>query len=139
MYPGHRKDQPMSDDRDMSRPVLLLVEDDADIREQMKWALASEFMVLEANDRRSAAGIARQQSPAVVLLDLGLPPAVDDSTEGLAALQQILQQEPATKVIIVTGNSDRSVALEAVHLGAYDFIEKPIQVDIVKVVAQRAA
>ena len=128
----------MRDDGDGSRPLLLLVEDDADIREQMKWALASEFTVLEAKDRRSAVGMVRQKSPILVLLDLGLPPAVDDATEGLAALEEILQHEPATKVIIVTGNSDRSVALEAVHRGAYDFIEKPIQVDIVKVVAQRA-
>jgi len=77
----------MSDDGDGSRPLLLLVEDDADIREQMKWALASEFTVLEAKDRRSAVGMVRQKSPILVLLDLGLPLAVDDATEGLAALQ----------------------------------------------------
>jgi two-component system NtrC family response regulator len=123
----------------IANPVLLLVEDDADLREQMKWALASEYTVLEAKDRRTAIALLRRETPRLVVLDLGLPPAPDAASEGLAALQEIIQFDPTTKVIVATGNSDRAVALNAVQSGAYDFIEKPVQLDVLRVILQRAA
>jgi two-component system NtrC family response regulator len=121
------------------QPVVLLVEDDADIREQMNWALKADYTLFEATDRRSALAMVRREMPLLVLLDLGLPPAVDASTEGLAALREILQVSPGTKVIVVTGNTDRTNALAAIEAGAYDFIEKPVRIDMLKVVLQRAA
>ena len=119
-------------------PTLLLVDDDTEIREQMKWALMSDYTVMEAEDRRSAIATVKRAAPSLVVLDLGLPPAVDASTEGLATLQAVMQMNPATKVVVVTGNTDRANALAAIAGGAYDFLEKPVQLDLLKTVLQRA-
>jgi two-component system, NtrC family, response regulator len=121
-----------------TNPILLLVDDDAEIREQMKWALMSDYTVVEAEDRRSAVAAVKREAPPLVVLDLGLPPAVDASTEGFAILREILQLNPSTKVVVVTGNTDRVNALAAIAGGAYDFLEKPVQLDLLKTVLQRA-
>ena len=122
-----------------TRPVLLLVDDDHEIRDQMKWAFASDYELLEASDRSSALAHVRHSMPRLVLLDLGLPPDPDGASEGLAILQGILEVDPMAKVIVVTGNSDRANALAAIASGAYDFIEKPVQLDVLKILLQRAA
>ena len=121
-----------------TRATLLLVDDDADIRDQMKWALMSDYQVLEAGDRASSVAQIRSEMPPVVLLDLGLPPDVDGVSEGLATLREVLNLNPLAKVIVITGNSDRANAVTAIESGAYDFIEKPIQLDVLRVVLQRA-
>jgi len=121
-----------------THPVLLLVDDDAEIRDQMKWALAAGYQVLEASDRPTALAQVRQAMPGLVLLDLGLPPDVEGASEGLVILREALQINPQAKVIVVTGNSDRAKAIAAIQGGAYDFIEKPVQLDVLKVVLQRA-
>lgn len=121
------------------RPALLLVDDDPEIRDQMKWALAFEYQVLQAEDRGAALAQVRQTMPPLVLLDLGLPPDPEGASEGLAALREILEVNPSTKVIVITGNSDRAKAVAAVESGAHDFIEKPVQLDVLKIVLQRAA
>lgn len=121
-----------------TNPVLLLVDDDAEIREQMKWALMSDYTVVEADDRRSAIAAMKREAPPLVVLDLGLPPAVDVSTEGFAILHEIIQLNPSSKVVVVTGNTDRANALAAIAGGAYDFLEKPVQLDLLKTVLQRA-
>ena len=118
-------------------PTLLLVDDDPEIREQMKWALASDYQLLEASDRPSALNVVRQAMAHIILLDLGLS-YTDGASEGLAVLSETLQLDPLAKVIVLTGNSDRSKAIAAIESGAYDFIEKPVQLDILKVVLQRA-
>lgn len=129
----------LSKEQDTIHTKLLIVEDDAEIREQMKWALASEYMVLEAENRPAAVALLQRERPFLVTLDLGLPPHVDDASEGIATLEEFLAVDPMTKVIVITGNSDRVYALKAVALGAYDYIQKPIQLDVLKVVLQRAA
>lgn len=121
-----------------TNPTLLLVDDDPEIREQMKWALMADYQVVEAEDRRSAIAAVKREAPPLVVLDLGLPPAVDASTEGFAILQEIMQVNPAIKVVVVTGNTDRANALAAIAGGAYDFLEKPVQLDLLKTVLQRA-
>jgi two-component system NtrC family response regulator len=120
-------------------PTLLLVDDDPEIREQMKWALASDYELLEASDRPSALRSVRQAMPHIILLDLGLPPDTDGASEGLAVLREALQINPLIKVIVLTGNSDRANAIAAIQSGGYDFIEKPVQLDVLKIVLQRAA
>lgn len=121
-----------------NRPVLLLVDDDPEIREQMKWALATDYQLLEALDRATALAHVREARPSLVLLDLGLPPDIDGASEGLAILQETLHVNPMAKVIVVTGNSDRAKAVAAIESGAYDFIEKPVQLEVLKIVLQRA-
>ncbi|BFU93448.1 MAG: sigma-54-dependent Fis family transcriptional regulator [Nitrospira sp.] len=121
-----------------TRPALLLVDDDAEIHDQMKWALASDYDLLAASDRATALAHIRRAMPPLVLLDLGLPPDVDGASEGLAILRETLRVNPAARVIVVTGNSDKAKAVAAIESGAYDFIEKPMQLDVLKVVLQRA-
>ncbi|HKQ36112.1 MAG TPA: PEP-CTERM-box response regulator transcription factor [Nitrospiraceae bacterium] len=121
------------------RPELLLVDDDGEIRDQMKWALAAEYQLQEASDRATALAHVRAGMPRLVLLDLGLPPDIDGASEGLAILRETLRLNPMAKVIVITGNSDRAKAIAAIESGAYDFIEKPVQLDVLKVVLQRAA
>ena len=122
-----------------TRPALLLVDDDAEIRDQMKWALASDYQLQEASDRSTALAHVRNTMPRLILLDLGLPPDIDGASEGLAILRETLRLNPMAKVIVITGNSDRAKAVAAIESGAYDFIEKPVQLDVLKVVLQRAA
>jgi two-component system, NtrC family, response regulator len=122
-----------------NRLPLLLVDDDDEIRDQMKWALASDYEILEAADRAGALTHVRQIRPPVILLDLGLPPDVDGASEGLAILRESLNMNPLAKVIVITGNSDRAKAMTAIESGAYDFIEKPVQLDVLRVVLQRAS
>ena len=120
------------------RLKLLLVDDDTEIQEQMKWALADKYEIIQAGDRPAAVALAQREHPGLVTLDLGLPPHQDDATEGLLALEEILMADPLTKVIVVTGNSDRVHALKAVQMGAYDYIQKPVQLEVLKVILERA-
>jgi two-component system NtrC family response regulator len=119
-------------------PVLLLVDDDEEIRSQMKWALAQDYEVLEAEDRPSAVRRFQEQRPPVVLLDLGLPPHTGTPEEGLAALDEILAANPLAKVIIASGQSDKTNALQAVGRGAYDFLCKPVDPTELGVILRRA-
>jgi two-component system NtrC family response regulator len=117
---------------------LLIIEDDEDLRTQMKWALAQDYTILLAEDRLSAMDMVRKERPAVVTLDLGLPPLPAGVEEGFAVLDQILIDHRPTKVIIITGRGEKENALRAVEKGAYDFFYKPIQIDELKVVLRRA-
>ena len=119
-----------------SGPAILLVEDDAGLQKQMQWSL-SDYKVLPANDRASALTIFRRETPRVVILDLGLPPLPDEATEGLALLEAILAQQPATKIIVASGQ-DRANAIRAIGLGAYDFFPKPIDPDVLLLMIGRA-
>jgi len=120
-----------------AKQKILLVEDDPGLQKQLKWSL-SDYELVIAADRDSAIAQLRRHEPPVVMLDLGLPPDVDGATEGLAALQQILSLAPSTKVIVVTGNLDRSNAVKAIHLGAYDFFQKPFDPDVLALMIARA-
>lgn len=117
---------------------LLIVDDDEDLRTQMKWALTQDYEILLAEDRPSAAAAMRKEQPAVVTLDLGLPPIPAGVEEGFAVLDEILNEHSQTKVIIITGRGEKENALRAVEKGAYDFFYKPIQLDELKVVLRRA-
>ena len=120
-----------------AKQKILLVEDDPGLQKQLKWSL-SDYELLIAADQDSAIAHLRRHEPPVVLLDLGLPPDPDGATEGLATLQQILSLAPATKVIVVTGNLDRANAVQAIHLGAYDFFQKPFDPDVLALMIARA-
>jgi two-component system NtrC family response regulator len=91
----------------MDRPKLLIVEDDEDLRTQMKWALAQDYEVFQAEDRSSALEVLSKENPLVVTLDLGLPPLPDGVEEGFRALGEMLEQDGLVKVIIITGQGER--------------------------------
>jgi two-component system NtrC family response regulator len=116
---------------------LLLVEDDEEIRTQMRWALAADYDVTLAGDRPAALESFRAHKPTVVLLDLGLPPHAGTPQEGLATLAEMLAHDRSAKIVIVSGQSEKSAALEAIGAGAYDFVGKPADIDEVRVLLKR--
>jgi len=117
---------------------LLIVEDEAEISRQLKWALADEYEIYLAQDAPSALKILKSKKPSVVTLDLGLPPRPNDSAVGMELLGKILQLEPSAKVVVVTGNNDRENAMQAISQGAWDYYHKPIKTDEIKVILSRA-
>ncbi|TVR97137.1 MAG: PEP-CTERM-box response regulator transcription factor [Rhodospirillales bacterium] len=117
--------------------TLLIVDDDEGLRRQLEWAL-DEWEVITAGDRLAGMEVVRQRRPPVVLLDLGLPPDPDGPTEGVATLEAIMAFAPATKVIVVSGQTQREYAVQAVARGAYDFYSKPIEIEALRLIVQRA-
>jgi two-component system NtrC family response regulator len=120
------------------KPKLLIVDDDENIRAQMKWALLEDYEVFQAQDRPSATELLSREQIPLVCLDLGLPPHPAGVQEGFAALEEILQIDPLARVVVVTGQGDRSNALLAVARGAVDFFSKPIETEVLKIVLARA-
>jgi two-component system NtrC family response regulator len=118
-------------------PVLLIVEDDEGLQRQLKWAYEG-YRVVSAGDRAAAIEMMRLHEPAVVTLDLGLPPDPDGTAEGFATLTEILQLKPDTKVIVASGHGARESALKAIALGAYDFYRKPVDIDELGLIVSRA-
>ena len=120
------------------KPKLLVVEDDEPMRMQMRWALADDYEVYQAGDRATALEIFRKERPALVTLDLGLPPVTHGVKEGFAALAAILGIDSTAKIIVVTGRAERENGRNAVVNGAYDFFSKPYDLDELKMVLRRA-
>ncbi len=117
--------------------ALLIVEDDPALQKQIKWSL-DRFESVTALDREAALVQMRRHTPAVVTMDLGLPPDADSVSEGFKLLEQILAVEPDTKVIVLTGQNDQANALRAVAMGAYDFMPKPFDPDVLNLTVDRA-
>jgi len=120
------------------KPRLLVVEDDPGLQSQLKWCF-EDYDARVVGDRESAISALRRFEPPVVTLDLGLPPDPANASEGLKLLEEILALAPDTKVVVVTGNDDRDNAVQAVAMGAYDFYQKPVDPDILKLIVDRAA
>jgi two-component system NtrC family response regulator len=120
-----------------SRRPLLIVEDDPALQKQMRWAF-EQYETVVASDRESAVAQLRRYEPAVVTMDLGLPPQPDDPTEGFRLLEEIHGLAPDTKVIVLTGQNDRVNALKAISLGAHDFCTKPFEPELLTWTIDRA-
>ncbi len=116
---------------------LLIVEDDLSLQKQIKWSL-DRFDSVTAHDRESALQQLRKSAPAVVTMDLGLPPDADSVSEGFRLLEQIMAFDPDTKVIVLTGQNDQANALRAVAMGAYDFLAKPFEPELLNLTIERA-
>jgi two-component system NtrC family response regulator len=119
-----------------SKP-LLIVDDDTGLLRQLRWAF-SDHKVYPAGTRQEAIDLVKNETIPVAIVDLGLPPDPDGASEGLATLSEVLAIAPATKVIIATGNETREHALRAIALGAYDFYQKPIDIDVLQLIVSRA-
>jgi two-component system NtrC family response regulator len=120
-----------------SRAKLLIVEDDEGLQRQLRWAY-DDYEVLVASNRDAAINLLRAEEPPVVTLDLGLPPDPNGVTEGFATLQTILSLRPDTKVIVASGHGARESALRAIASGAYDFYQKPVDIDQLGLIVRRA-
>ena len=121
-----------------TQPRLLIVEDDPGLQRQLRWSF-EDYEVTVVGDRAAALEAVRRHAPAVVMLDLGLPPDPGGTREGFAALEEILAAAPETKIIVVTGHNDRENAVRAVGLGAHDFCEKPVDPELLALIVSRAA
>jgi two-component system NtrC family response regulator len=119
------------------KPHLLIIEDDPGLQKLLRWSFEA-YEVLVAGDRESALAQVRRYQPAVVTMDLGLPPDPDGASEGLATLQQIRTLAPDTKLIVLTGNQDHANAVKAIGMGAYDFHQKPFDPEMLGLVVERA-
>jgi two-component system NtrC family response regulator len=121
----------------LAENVLLIVEDDPGLRSQLRWSF-HQYKLQTAEDRESAMAAVKKHEPAVVTLDLGLPPDPGGTSEGFATMNDILSFAPQTKIIVLTGNDDTANAVQAVGQGAYDFYQKPVDPDILSIVVERA-
>lgn len=120
-----------------TKPRLLIVEDDVGLQKQLRWSF-DEYEVIAANNRAEAIAALRRFEPAVVLQDLGLPPDPNGVAEGMQTLREILSLAPLTKVIVITGHGDRENAVRSVSSGAYDFCQKPVDTDMLRLIVSRA-
>jgi two-component system NtrC family response regulator len=118
-------------------PKLLIIDDDEEIRAQMRWALSQDYDIILAGDRGSALEAYSANRPLVVLLDLGLPPSPGTPEEGLAAISDILSVDPLAKIVIISGQGEKEVALRAIGSGAYDFLGKPVEMQELKLLLKR--
>lgn len=127
----------MAHDKSEALPKLLIIEDDEGLQAQLKWAY-EDFDVTVVGDRESALTALRAEEPDVVTLDLGLPPDPDGTTEGFAVLDAIMALRPETKVIVASGHGARESALQAIERGAYDFYQKPVDIEALGLIVRRA-
>jgi two-component system NtrC family response regulator len=119
------------------KPKLLIVEDDLGLQRQLRWAY-EDYDVIAAPDRASALDALRAHEPAVATLDLGLPPDPDGTSEGFATLTDMLALKPDMKVIVASGHGARESAMHAIAAGAYDFYQKPVDIDELGLIVRRA-
>ncbi|SIN87293.1 two-component system, NtrC family, response regulator [Parasphingorhabdus marina DSM 22363] len=127
----------MADKSAEQKEKLLVVEDDPGLQKQLKWAY-EDFEVLVAGDRETAINLLRSEEPDVVTLDLGLPPDPDGTTEGFATMDAILSLKPDTKIIVASGHGEKDSALRAIANGAWDFYQKPVEIDELGLIVRRA-
>ena len=127
----------MPDKKQPVKEKLLIVEDDPGLQKQLKWAY-DDFEVIVAGDRETAIEMLRAEEPDVVTLDLGLPPDPDGTTEGFATMDAILSLKPDTKVIVASGHGEKASALRAISGGAWDFYQKPVDIDELGLIVRRA-
>ena len=116
---------------------LLIVEDDVGLQSQLRWSF-EDYDVVMAGDRPTALALLRRHQPAVVLQDLGLPPDAAGTAEGFATITEIMEEAPHTKIIVVTGNGDRDNAVKSIGCGAYDFCSKPLDLEVLRLIVDRA-
>jgi two-component system, NtrC family, response regulator len=121
----------------MNKPKLLIVDDDPEIGTQMKWALANDYEVILTQDRKGAMDAFKSERPAVVMLDLGLPPRPNDPDEGMEVLAEIMSMAADTKIVVVSGQGEKENALKALASGAYDFLCKPVVVEELRFLLKR--
>lgn len=120
------------------KPKILLVDDEDQLLAQMRWVLDADYEILTATNERDALNAFAAERPSVAVVDLSLNRAKPLDLGGLRLIEKFLEQDPATRIIVVTGIEDDTNALQAVRLGAYDYYSKPIRLADLKVMIQRA-
>jgi two-component system NtrC family response regulator len=117
---------------------LLIIDDSEEIRKQLKWGLSKEYSIIFAQDAEEALSLFKKHRPKVVTLDLGLSPDEEGAELGLQCLDNIVNINSLTKIIVITGNEEKTNAFKAVQKGAYDYYKKPIDLSELRVIIGRA-
>jgi DNA-binding NtrC family response regulator len=112
------------------KPTLLLVDDDTIIADSLEYVLRDEYEIARASDRPSSFELIERMavSPALALVDLGLPPNTHRPDEGLAIIRKLSQKHPSTRVLVLSGQDNKQHVFKAKEDGAVDFIAKPCDV-----------
>lgn len=117
----------------MARKRLLLIDDEARVRASLKMVLEPLYDITQASDGSEGLDVFRKEAPDLVLLDIVLP-----GTDGLAVLQMLRTERKSTPVIMLTGTKSVKTAVDAMKLGAADYLSKPFDVDELRIVIDRA-
>lgn len=126
----------MPDDKE---PIsLLIIDDDVALATQLKWSIPRRYNPILAHTAEEGLRLFLEKRPGLCLLDLGLPPYENTPEIGLRLLERILSERPETKVIILTGQKEKEVAVKAVTLGAFDYLFKPISEEELILALKRA-
>ncbi len=121
----------------MSKPTLLIVDDEEFICKQIKWGLSDDYEIFTANETGEAINKFHEHKPDIITLDLNLSPA-DDHEKGFKVLKEIIAVDPYAKVIMVTGHDGKENAMHSLRLGAHDYYVKPIDLVELKIILKRA-
>ena len=118
---------------------LLIVDDDPLIADALGFFLGREYAVSTASTRAEAVGLLRggRHSPALALIDLGLPPTPHRPDEGFALIADILAHAPGTRIVVLSGQSDELNARHARALGATEFVAKPADPEFLRQLIRR--
>jgi putative PEP-CTERM system response regulator len=112
---------------------VLIVDDEVGARESLKMILKNDYEVFLAKDAEEAFLQIEKNPPDVILLDIILP-----DSNGLKVLEIIKQKEPDPIVIMITATKTVKTAVEAMKLGAYDYVTKPFDIDELRLIVSRA-
>ncbi len=122
----------------MTETKLLIVDDEKTILKQLEWALKEDYDISTAQTVEEACGKICSFKPDIMILDLSLSPG-PERFEGFEVQRSALEENPRTKVIVVTGHDYRENALKAIEEGAHDFYTKPVDIEELKIILNRAA
>lgn len=116
------------------KPLLLLIDDDPVIRDSLEFVLQADFEIETAESRNDVLELLTKlhRAPDAVLLDLGLPPDVHSPEQGFALISDLLAVSPNIKILILSGQDDRKNVKHALALGAFDFVAKPCEVELLR-------
>ena len=116
------------------KPRVLVVDDEEAVRSSLRMILEYEgYEVLLAANGPAGLKMAEQESPDLVILDIKMP-----QMDGLEVLKRLKAEEPSPPVVILSGHGTVKTAVEAVKLGAFDFIEKPPESERILIVTRNA-
>jgi len=117
----------------MTKKRVLLIDDEARVRTSLKMVLEPTYDIYQAADAQEGLEVFRKEGPDLVLLDVILP-----GTDGLAVLETLRSENKMTPVIMLTGTKSVKTAVDAMKLGAADYLSKPFDVEELRIVVNRA-
>lgn len=112
---------------------ILIVDDEIGVRESLKMILKKDYEVFLAQNAEEAFFQIKESSPDIILLDVIMP-----DLDGLKVLERIKQNDPNAIVIMITATRTVKTAIDAMRLGAYDYVTKPFDIDKLRLIISRA-